>query len=146
MTRVDFYLLNTREPQARRLFACKLAEKAWRLGLKVYVQTGSASESRIMDDLLWTFRQGSFVPHALAEGAAEDLVDTPVAIGHDAPPAGFSDLLVNLGGQTLPQLERFSRLAEVVDQDEALRNQGRLRYRAYRDAGLELETHHIDAV
>ncbi len=146
MTRVDFYLLNTREPQARRVFACKLAEKAWRLGLKVYVQTGSASESRIMDDLLWTFRHGSFVPHALAEGTAEELADAPVAIGHDVPPEGFSDLLVNLGAQTLPQLNRFSRLAEVVDQDENLRQQGRLRFRQYRDQGLELETHHIDAV
>lgn len=146
MTRVDFYLLKSSEPQSRRLFACKLVEKAWRLGLKVFVQTGSESESRAMDDLLWTFRQGSFVPHALAEGPADDLTETAVAIGHLVAPDGFTDLLVNLGTQAPDPVSRFARLAEVLDQDEAVRQQGRQRYRAYRDAGLELETHHIDAV
>lgn len=146
MTRVDFYILKTSEPQARRLFACKLAEKAWRLGLKVFVQTDSESEDRIMDDLLWTFREGSFVPHALASGSAEDLADTAVTIGHQDAPEGFCQLLVNLGTRPPSQAARFERLAEVVDQDEAVRHQGRLRYRQYREQGLELETHNIDAV
>lgn len=146
MTRVAFYVLPGSEPQTRRVLACKLVEKAWRQGMKIFVRTDSDAEDRIMDGLLWTFRQGSFVPHTLAAGAGEDLADTPVAIGHDDAPAGFTDLLVNLGTEMPSRTDRFARVAELVDQDETVRRQGRLRYRRYRELGLELETHNLDAV
>ncbi|MGD8642852.1 MAG: DNA polymerase III subunit chi, partial [Chromatiales bacterium] len=32
MTRVDFYLLRDSHPLARQRFACRMAEKAYRLG------------------------------------------------------------------------------------------------------------------
>ena len=145
MTRVDFYVLPSSEVQARRVLACKLVEKAWRLGMKIYVHTGSEAEDRIMDDLLWTFRPGSFVPHALVSAPVESLADTPVVIGHQEAPSNIGDLLVNLSTDTPPQAGLFARVAELVDQDETVRQQGRLRYRRYREQGLELETHNLDA-
>ncbi|MBS1212463.1 MAG: polymerase chi subunit superfamily protein [Proteobacteria bacterium] len=145
MTRVDFYVLPSSEPQPRRILACKLAEKAWRLGMKIYVHTGSDAEDRIMDDLLWTFRQGSFIPHTLASAPADDRADVPVAIGHASPPPDFADLLINLSADAPPEIERFTRVAELVDQDETVRDKGRQRYRQYRERGLELETHNLDA-
>lgn len=64
--RVDFYVLAGPKPAARLRFACRLAEKAYRLDHRVHLQTGSAAEAEQLDELLWTFRQGSFVPHELA--------------------------------------------------------------------------------
>jgi DNA polymerase-3 subunit chi len=144
MTRIDFYVLPTLEPQQRRVMACKLTEKAWRRGMKVFIRTGSEMEDILMDDLLWTFRQGSFIPHARGSIAIPEREDTMVLIGHQFPPLESADLLINLGLETPSGLERFERLAELVDQDTTVRLAGRQRYRSYKSQGFLIETHHVD--
>lgn len=143
MTRIDFYVLPGDDPHSRRLLACRLTEKAYRMGLKVYIHTASQEEDGIMDDLLWTFRQGSFIPHTITASPAERQ-DIAVVIGHTAPPDDIGDLLINLGRETPAAFERFERMAELVDQDEVLRQSGRRRYRIYKEQGHTLETHHLD--
>ena len=138
MTRIDFYLLPSADPQNRRVTACKLIEKAYRQGHKVYLQTGSEQETRIMDDLLWTFRQGSFVPHEPTPGASEE---TPVLLGHNPAPEAMNDVLVNLSAEIPAGFERFARLAEFIDEDEAVKRAGRVRYKHYKDGGYTPETH-----
>ncbi|MEZ5578324.1 MAG: DNA polymerase III subunit chi [Candidatus Competibacteraceae bacterium] len=46
-----------------RCSACRLADKAYGLGHTVYLFTASEARAAALDDLLWTFRQDSFVPH-----------------------------------------------------------------------------------
>ena len=36
MTRIDFYLLSSDQPDTRLAYACRLAHKAWHKGHKVY--------------------------------------------------------------------------------------------------------------
>lgn len=141
MTRVDFYILSGHEPHARRVTACRLIEKAFRQGHSVYLKTGSAEETRQFDDLLWTFRQGSFVPHELA-GAPE--AEAPVIIGHEAPPEGLRDVLVNMGMSMPEGFEGFDRVAELVDQEEAIKRAGRERYKQYQAQGHAITTHQLD--
>jgi DNA polymerase-3 subunit chi len=143
MTRIDFYLLSSADAHSRRVTACRLIEKAFRQGHKVYFRAGSEQEARILDDLLWTFRQGSFVPHELYDPAL-DQRETPVLIGHGAAPAGWNGVLVNLGDDVPEGYARFERLAELIDQDEAVKQAGRVRYKAYKDAGYAPETHKLD--
>ncbi|MGR9012177.1 MAG: DNA polymerase III subunit chi [Gammaproteobacteria bacterium] len=68
MAEVSFYILPTESLEDRYLFACKLIEKAYRSGSYCYVLTDSAEQSRLIDDLLWTFRAGSFIPHQIYTG------------------------------------------------------------------------------
>lgn len=143
MSRVDFYLLPTSNPQQRRVLACKLAEKAWRQGLKVYLHTGSEVETDTLDKLLWTFRIGSFVPHARADGSLKDIEDVEVLIGNQIPPADFQELLINLSSELLPQFQQFQRIAEILDEDVGVKAQGRKRYSVYKQQGAELETHKL---
>jgi DNA polymerase-3 subunit chi len=70
---VSFYILPTESLADRYLFACKLIEKAYRSGSFCYVLTDSAEQSRIIDDLLWTFRAGSFIPHQIYTGEPPDI-------------------------------------------------------------------------
>lgn len=141
MTRVDFYILPGRDPHARRVTACRVVEKAFRQGHSVYLKTDSAEETRQFDDLLWTFRQGSFVPHELA-GMPE--AEAPVIIGHEPPPEGPRDVLVNMG-MTMPEgFEGFERVAELVDQEEAIKRAGRERYRQYQVQGHAITSHTLD--
>lgn len=141
MTRIDFYVLGNDGAQARRGLACKLVEKAYKLGHRVYVHTGSAEESARLDELLWTFRQGSFVPHGVHP--EDNAQETPVLIGHDIAPEEIHDVLVNLTGEVPPFFSRFQRVAELVDGGEESRRSGRERFRFYRDRGYELQTHEL---
>lgn len=141
MTRIDFYLLATADPQNRRITACKLIEKAYRQGHRVYLQTGSEEETRTMDDLLWTFRQGSFAAHEIHPGASDEV---PVLIGHGAAPEAMADVLVNLALEVPVGFERFGRVAELIDQDEGVKKAGRMRYKQYKGAGYAPETHNLD--
>ena len=141
MTRIDFYVLPDADPAQRPLLACKLAEKAFSQGLKVYIHTADAGEAARLDDLLWTFRAGSFIPHALqSDDAAEP---PPVLIGHDHEPHTHTDVLINLGNDIPRFFSRFERVAELVDQRTELLAQSRERFRYYRERGYELNTHQL---
>lgn len=144
MTRVDFYILDRPAREARLTVACRLAEKAVNQDHEVLINTESDSESSRLDDLLWTFSQGSFLPHrVLADDSGSDESE-PVSIGSGREPLdGSWDLLINLAPKVPEFFSRFSRVAELVGSEEADKAAGRERFRYYRDRGYELRTHHI---
>jgi DNA polymerase-3 subunit chi len=144
MTRVDFYVLPGADPHERRVYACKIAEKAWRQGMKIHIRTGTEADADILDKLLWTFRQGSFIPHEKTDATPAEREDIAVLIGATPAPDDFCDLLINLSLETPPEFRRYARLAEIVDQEETVRAEGRKRYQAYKQQGLELETHKLE--
>ncbi len=140
--RVDFYVLSAADRGARLHFACRLTEKAYTLNHSAYAHVDSAAHARELDDLLWTFRAASFVPHELASPDSADL--PPVVIGHSHETASQADLLINLA-ETIPSFfDRFDRVAEIVDASEDGRRTGRERFAFYRDNGYAPNTHNID--
>jgi DNA polymerase-3 subunit chi len=146
MTRVDFYVLPDADPAQRPLLACKLAEKAYGQGLKVYIHTASEGEAQHLDELLWTFRAGSFLPHAIVKpGTDTGDEPAPILLGHDHEPAGRTDVLINLGAEVPRFFGRFERVAELVDQRPELLAQSRERFRFYRERGYELNSHQLKA-
>ena len=142
MTRVDFYVLDSTVPGGRERFACRLAETAYERGHRVYIHAPDSAGAARMDDLLWSFRAGSFIPHALA--SPEPDPDVPVHIGHDGEPADHEDVLINLAEEIPRFFSRFARVAEVIVGDESGRRQGRERFRFYRERGYPLESHDIN--
>ncbi|MDH3491877.1 MAG: DNA polymerase III subunit chi, partial [Gammaproteobacteria bacterium] len=82
MARVDFYVLERADERARQMLACKLAEKAYRLENTVYIHAKSRDDAEHLDALLWTFRDGSFVPHGLS-GSNDEAEVSPVMIGYE---------------------------------------------------------------
>lgn len=143
MTRVDFYLLSTTEANGKRLAACRLAHKAYRLKRRVYILTENADESANLDRLLWTFSPGSFVPHRVLAPTEPPDPNSPVFIGHDAPPAELNDVLISLAPGVPEFFERFDRVAELIGADTAERADARERFRRYRDRGLNVQTHNL---
>jgi DNA polymerase-3 subunit chi len=136
--RVEFYVVPDGGDADR--VACRLAEKAFSRGLSVFVRAASPEHARHLDELLWTYRGASFVPHALAD---EDQGSNPVLLGVD-PAAREAGLLINLGDQAPVHPDYFQRIAEVVGPGEAPRRSGRQRFRYYRDQlGLEPATHRL---
>ena len=140
--RIDFYLLEESEAAACDATACRIAEKAWRHGYRVHLHVDSPESARRLDDLLWTWRDESFVPHSVC-GADEVPVEDPVTIGWGSLPRFAADVLLNLDSSVPDGFERFARVAEVVGGAEPARNAGRKRYRRYRGHGCELRTHRL---
>jgi DNA polymerase-3 subunit chi len=141
MTKVDFYILQDSQPGAQSLLACRLTEKAFKKGHQVYINTDSGQQLKQLDDMLWTFRDGSFLPHGLYEEASHDT--HPVLLGHAIEPEGPSDVLVNLSNAVPSFFSRFNRVAELVGGDAAQREYARERYRFYKDRGYTLSTHKL---
>jgi DNA polymerase-3 subunit chi len=142
MTQVDFYILDERAAGNRYLLACRLAEKIYHQGRRVFINTASLEEQRHMDRLLWTFRQGSFVPHASLEKA--DPTTTPVIVGRQGEAGQESDVLINLAPEVPACFSRFERVAELIDREPQVKAAGRERFRYYRDRGYPLKTHAIE--
>ena len=140
MTRVDFYVLKGSGDPARNVFACRLAEKAYRLEHAVHICTDDDNLSRELDSLLWTFRDGSFVPHEVLP-AEQTSPTAPVTIGTSLPASRKAELLINLSA-SVPQAD-CPRIAEIVSGDDDSRRQSRERYARYRELGHTLETHQL---
>ena len=138
MARVDFYVLSQSGEQARAGFACRLAEKAYRLENTVHIQTASRADAERLDEMLWTFRDGSFVPHHVV---GRDQLESPVTIGSDGDAIEGRDLLINLCDEIPAIAGSFPRIAELVTSDA--KQQSRHRYAQYRDQGHDIETHNV---
>jgi len=141
--RVDFYVLSSTDPAARLQFACRLTEKAYTLNNSIYAHVGNVARARELDELLWTFRDGSFIPHEIATTDAAQA--PPVVIGHATDTDTDGDLLINLADSIPTFFDRFGRVAEIIDASDEVRRSGRERFAFYRDNGYEPNTHKIDA-
>ena len=140
---VDFYLLTAADARARLATACRLAEKAYEQGLRVAVRTGSPGETAELDELLWTFADRSFVPHAIWPGEPATAEATPVLIGNKALPSTHHDVLINLASDAPADFSAYARVCEIVGGDDDSKRAGRLRWRAYRDAGCTPTPHNL---
>ena len=144
MTRIDFYILEQPANDARLLFACRLAEKAVEHRYEVLINAESEPESRKLDQLLWTFSQGSFLPHRLLSDSTRAQEGEHIWIGcGEEPGVGRPDLLINLARNVPEFFSRFERVAELVSAGEQNKAAGRDRFRYYRDRGYELQTHQV---
>ena len=142
MTRIDFYIVNSDQKSARTLLACRLAEKAYSLKNQIYIYTADELQARELDDLLWTYRAGSFVPHQKLR--EHDDQHCPVLIGHTEAPEGLNQVLINMDNAVPLFFSRFERVVEIVHQDESHRQQARERFKFYRDRGYDLHTHNLN--
>lgn len=137
--RVDFYVLEGTAAAARLKVACRLAEKAYLAAQRALLWHTDRAELETLDDLLWTFADGSFVPHEwlTSNGSGE----APVLLSAGPPPAEAFDFVVNLAAAAPPLLHLTRRVAEIIDGDEERRRAGRARFKAYRELGIEPATH-----
>ena len=107
----------------------------------MYINTASEQQLRQLDDLLWSFRQGSFLPHAVY--TSDDAETTPVLLGHATEPDGPSDVLVNLAEDIPAFFSRFSRVTELVSGDDEQRDAARTHYKFYKDRGYTVRSHQL---
>jgi DNA polymerase-3 subunit chi len=141
VTRIDFYVLAEKSRQDRDRYACGIVQKAWRNDHQVYVQVDTPERSNFIDELMWTFRDISFVPHCVLETSLDPAVR--VFISHQAAPPDYHDVLINLSGNVPATFSQFERVIEIVDDDDENRRRARERFSFYRNRGYEMTTHQV---
>ena len=138
MTRVDFHVLPTQPRRQHDVYVCQLVERAWRAGQRVHVHCLDRDMLEALDDLLWTFSDTSFLPHAAVD--IEAAAATPVTLGCANSLPAEASVLVNLDVAVPPFFSQFERVIETTGSDEHEKAQARQRYRFYKDRGYPIET------
>jgi len=136
--KIEFFVLeNASRLQALREL-CLLMEKSYQAAESVYIHVNSPEEAELLDRLLWTYHDESFLPHSMkAEDAA------PIMIGYTTPATTSTHTLVNMTAGIPAFYQQFQRVIEMVYQDTAIQQAARERFRQYREAGQNLQTHKI---
>lgn len=137
---IDFYLLGESSPGADKL-TCRLALMALEREQKIFIITTTDDAAEKLDQLMWVYPEGRFVPHART--ADQDSGKAPVSIGtlSSLKPA---DVVINLCREAVPQPERFSRVLEIVPFADSEKEASRVKFRTYRNLGLNPQTHEIN--
>lgn len=97
---------------------------------------------KALDEQLWSFDATSFIPHTLISGeqVTADKLSAPVTLLSSLP-SNFDGVILNLAPTALPLSKNGTlpdRVLEIITPDEVSKQQGRDKYRAYRDLGFEL--------
>lgn len=140
MPQIDFYIVQQDAKYAALKYACRIIEKAYTLGLKIHIHTEDESVTILLDDLLWTYHDGSFIPHQRKTQANELCA---VTLNSDWQPA-HREVLVNLSKTIPPHYEEYERVAEIIGNEPEQVQAGRERFRFYRDQGITPQHHTIN--
>lgn len=143
MARIDFYILNQEDFKSKLHFTCKIIQKIHDLNLKVLVRTPDSAKSEIMDRLLWTFRQNSFIPHTIFSTDGVLWTDYPIQISHEHHCPDEANVLINLQEETDEEYLKYERIVELVGNNQEDKINARKRYRYYRDQGIEPHSHQV---
>ena len=152
MTRIDFYILQSDNDQARLDFSCRLIEKAFSQGNRVLIQTESLTASNELDHLLWYFKPESYVPHVIHahSDTTEFNLSEPVVISHEAdkinlpetsPPFG---LLLNMSHDVPVRFKQHTRYAQIVNQSPKRLEASRKHFAFFKEQGYSVEVNKIN--
>lgn len=139
--KVAFYILPDANLKARDLYACRLIEKAYNTNHRVYILAVNLAEAQNIDTQLWTFRDISFIPHAIYNN--EPNGETPVLIGYNSVPPKHNDVLVNLTNEIPKFYTQFKHIIELIQNEEAAKKTGRAHYSYYKNQHHQIETYNI---
>lgn len=132
MPKVEFVKLKKPE---KALHLCELAEEFFTSGERVLILLQDDNQAVTLDRFMWTWKKGSFLPHAYDNGAV-DCLDEPVVItGEERNPNGARVLIMGnpASFQFAQQFEQVIDFAEI--HDDELAEAARRRFARFREAG-----------
>lgn len=143
MARIDFYILTDTTLEARLMFACKLADTIWRKGYRLHLHCEDRALAEQADAALWDFRPEAYLPHALDD--TDMAAEVPVTLGCGALPAPRGQTaLLNLHPDIPDGVERFARVAEIINQHQDVLMAKRACWQRYKALGHDVVPHKLD--
>lgn len=144
--RADFFEVAGANP-SREL--CARVAGLHAAGERVYVLAQNGEVAGRLNDELWSFDEGSFIPHALCVKEGENIVE-PVAVGSFPENPNGASILVIAGNPRQEVLlrasELFSSITDFVPKgDENATSLARARYKTLRESGFDMAHHPVCA-
>lgn len=134
MTDIRFYHM-TRKTLERAL--PELLSKALERYPHIVVKTADAAQAEALDQVLWTYDPGSFMPHSAAADAFA--AEQPVFLTAEDMNPNSAQMIVLTGGATAEDVAAFTLCCELFDgNDEEAVKAARARWASYKEAGHEL--------
>ncbi|VAW56070.1 hypothetical protein MNBD_GAMMA07-1309 [hydrothermal vent metagenome] len=144
MTCVNFYILPDNQITSLQQYACRLAENHWLSGKRVLIQTDSSTDSESLDERLWSARDNSFIPHAIATLEPIDQ-QQPILISHLKINDQNFQSVINLSSRQADIMnQKLLVIDEILNQDEQRKVSGRQNYKSYRAADYTLKHHTLE--
>ncbi|MSP53009.1 MAG: DNA polymerase III subunit chi [Gammaproteobacteria bacterium] len=141
LSQADFYQLMDPADTARLKLVCRLAAKAFEAKQSLYIHCSDSTEAQTVDDLLWTFHDVGFIPHAQA-GAAR-AKDAIILIGSGNLPTQPAAILLNLEAKIPDGAEHYQRIIEVVAANDAAKKIASEHEKIYADWHKKINKHEI---
>lgn len=117
--------------------ACEIAEQTYIRGDKLQIIAADQQQAVRLDDLLWTFRPESFVPHDLLKG--ENELESPVVIAIEPEKIPGFECLLMLDYCPIEIVGQFSQVIHIVVVDNRERLEASRHYwTRLKEAGLTL--------
>lgn len=134
MTSIAFYHLQ-KWPLDRAL--PKLLEKTVEAGKRAVVMAGSDDRVEVLNSLLWTYENGSWLPHGSGKDGAPE--DHPVWLTTNDENLNQSQFLFLTDGASSEHIGDFERCFELFDgDDETALGTAREHWKTYKEAGFDL--------
>jgi DNA polymerase-3 subunit chi len=133
LTRIEFIKLN--RPERARIL-CDLAEEYYAAGQRVLVMVRNDNQGVTLDQFMWTWNKGSFVPHVYQNGSVECHDEPVVIVAGEENPNGSEVLLMGApcGLEFIRHFRHVIDFAETFD--DARLAESRERFRSYREHGF----------
>ncbi|MFP5213574.1 MAG: DNA polymerase III subunit chi [Acidobacteriota bacterium] len=132
------YFVETKANEQRRLL-CRWVERFYEEKKRVQIMADSTMAAQHLDQLLWTYSPGSFIPHRIAgpsEGGSTMVEPVVISIGERVL-AGYEALICD-GPASLDFLLSFSVSVHFIIQDDHDRLlESRLMWKAAREQGIQ---------
>lgn len=117
-----------------------LVEKSRERGWNVAVQAGSVERLEVIDSILWTYREDSFLPHGSSRDGTESMQPIWLTTEADNPNAAQIRFLVD--GAHLDDVTGYERLVYMFDgHDNTSVEHARERWKFHKDQGTEEQTY-----
>ncbi|MFK7816785.1 MAG: DNA polymerase III subunit chi [Gammaproteobacteria bacterium] len=141
--RVDFYVTKAKEPAPEFALqtTCRIADKAFSAGHRIHICVDDTNDCEKLDALLWSFRDGSFIPHEVSDSPIQNCpvtISTTIGIEH-------TGMLLNVTHKVPENFMQFQRIAEIINNQPESVVAGRERYRFYRESGLDPQHHEVSS-
>lgn len=132
MAKVSFYLFeksNERQVQS----TCRLCRKILKQPAQIWLYCDNPDLQQQLDEQLWTFDPGSFIPHGIDQEQATICISSRL-------PEQSDWIVFNFNNQALEHIYKFSHIIEIIENNESAKQLGREKFKQYRRLGIEPRT------
>jgi DNA polymerase-3 subunit chi len=136
-TKIYFIVLHS--PQKQKV-VCDLAEKCYQTKKRAVIFSKDPEKAKEIDQLLWTWKQSSFIPHIYST-TLEESVFEPILITSQIGNNFDYNVLILLDAVATETVNKFETVIEFAEKYDISRlTESRERYKMYKSQDYQIET------